>query len=84
MFHISEFSTDTLQGFFVWAAVCILPAMHVKFYSNAASTSHVKSHKISFCKQFIAVLILLIPAKGKYLSQNTGQRRTPHVAQNQL
>jgi len=63
---------DALQGFSVWEAVCTLIAMNIKFHSNATTAFHVKGHKMLFCKQFIAVLILLIRAEGKYPSQNTG------------
>lgn len=66
---MSEFST--LLDLSVWEAMCILIATNIKFYSNATTTSQTNIDKILFCKQFVAVLILLIQVKGEYSSQNT-------------
>lgn len=79
---MSEFST--LLDFSVWEAMCILIATNIKFYSNATTTSQTNNDKILFCKQFVAVLILLIQVKGEYSSQNTRKEKIPQITQNQL
>lgn len=81
LLHVSEF--NTLLDFSVWEAMCILIATNIKFYSNATTTSQANNDKILFCKQFVAVLILLIQVKGEYSSQNAGKARIPHVTLNQ-